>query len=700
MTEKEILEKISESADQVETPESLSPKAVQEQLERQGARKKPFGRRTGAMAAGIAIMLCATSLFAASRLWGGTGNQSGDAKNSVEQVAEDAPAKQSQEAAGGSRESGAEKRSAGELYKVAGNYEEVYKVLQNSQRKYARNGIDIMEDAMTAGDSTAYSFNEKAMDPAEAPGAAADMGAEKQEEISYSTTNLQTEGVDESDLIKTDGSYIYSVGRDTVRIVDIREGKLELAGTIPLAFGSGGDQALEMYVDKDRLILAVQQQKASLARQEGAQEAVPESQDSAKPLDNTTTPIYVMDTAYETKLMTFDISDRANPKLLGEVSQEGFYHTSRKIGDIVYLFTDRGLAGEPVPLGAARVAEGDFVPYVNGEKIAADSIFIPSEGEEGLIISSMNVKSPDQTVDEAMIVNNAVEIYVSTQSLYLYNSNYQSGGSVTEIAKFSLKDGFIQGVGATTAAGTVTDTFAINEREGKLRLLTTDTMGGQDGSSLYLFDGNLALTGKLEGIAKGEQIYAARYMGNMAYFVTYRNTDPLFAVDLSDDTKPVILGELKITGFSEYLHFWGEDRILGIGYETDPETGSRKGLKMTMFDRSDPANLKAVESLVIDNLDYSPALDLYKCVLADDRENLIGFAVTSYSKGKVENSYLLFRFAEGKFEALLTTALGENAALEEYRGLYAGDTFYLAGRNEILSYGRKEGYQQQKVLEY
>ena len=97
--------------------------------------------------------------------------------------------------------------------------------------------------------------------------------------------------------------------------------------------------------------------------------------------------------------------------------------------------------------------------------------------------------------------------------------------------------------------------------------------------------------------------------------MTYRNMDPLFAVDLSDDTNPKILGELKITGFSEYLHFWGEDKLVGIGYETDPDTGAQEGLKITMFDISDPADLKEIKTLVLKNVDYSQALYNYKSVL-------------------------------------------------------------------------------------
>lgn len=200
-----------------------------------------------------------------------------------------------------------------------------------------------------------------------------------------------------------------------------------------------------------------------------------------------------------------------------------------------------------------------------------------------------------------MILSQYVDIYVSESAFYLYQRKGYWDDVVTQIAKFDLSDGKMNAVGAVSANGRVTDTFAVNECEGKLRVLTSgqNAVSGEAENNLYLFDENLNLTGKIEGLAQGEEIYAARYLGNMAYFVTYRNTDPLFAVDLSDDKNPKVLGELKISGFSEYLHFWGEDKLVGIGYETDEKTGEHAGIKITMFDISDSSSLKEMNSLVL-----------------------------------------------------------------------------------------------------
>ena len=340
-----------------------------------------------------------------------------------------------------------------------------------------------------------------------------------------------------------------------------------------------------------------------------------------------------------------------------------------------------------------------WIPTVNEEAIAADCIYLPQEGQQGLIISSVNVKKPNEIVDNTLIMNDYVNIYVGSTAIYLYESDYRNNGCFTEIAKFSYKKGIIDAVGATSVSGDVYDTFAINEYQGTLRVLTTDWSGRENENQLFLLDEKLNLTGSLKGIARGESIYAARYFGDMVYFVTYRNTDPLFAVDLSDEKNPKILSELKITGFSEYLHFWGEDKLLGIGYETDPDSGSREGIKMSMFDISDPANLTTIDSCVLKDMDYSPALYDYKSVLVDEGENLIGLTAESYQNER-QCSYLVFEWDNGEFDSILAENLGEDAALEEYRGIYVDDIFYIVNTEQIISYDRADNYQKVDNIEW
>ena len=158
------------------------------------------------------------------------------------------------------------------------------------------------------------------------------------------------------------------------------------------------------------------------------------------------------------------------------------------------------------------------------------------------------------------------------------------------------------------------------------------------------------------------------------------------------------IGEEKITGFSEYLHFWGEDKLVGIGYETDPDSGVREGLKITMFDISNPADLKEIKTLVLKNVDYSQALYDYKCVLADAKENLLGFTTEDYENNSLD--YLLFSWEDGKFVNLMTEKVAGNFSSDNYRGIYVGDVFYVADRAGICSFDRTKNYQLMKKIEF
>ena len=688
MTEQELYEKIRSSAEEIEVPESLSPENMKKKLDAMVGEQNKNTKKVNHWHARTKIVAAAAVLLVCSAGVGAVYQFGSMERNTTENVA-------MKETIAAEK-----KRGAGELYVVAKDYGEIYDVLQaREEETYYLYADDLrgMETGAGATTSSSTASEEIAVDTAVAESAADEIGTSE----SYTKTNLQTEGVDESDIIKTDGAYIYVVDGDVVKIVDIKDSEMAVAGEIEVAMDSAADRVIEMYVDGDILNLIVERENTRLQKEK---KNTSKKQSSAAneeiAMENTASDVYSIDSDRETELLTYDISNRKSPKLLGSMAQDGYYHTSRKIGNIVYLFTQKGL-NVPDLTREEAVTEAnvsDWIPMVNGNTIHADAIYIPESGSEGLIISSVNVEEPDAIVDNILILNNYVNIYVSTGAIYLYGTDYSDSSVKTQIAKFSLEEGVIDAVGAASAAGEVYDTFAINDYQGKLRLLTTDWSGEEEQNQLYLFDETLKLTGSLKGIAKGEEIYSARYFGDMAYFVTYRNTDPLFAVDLSNEKKPKIVSELEITGFSEYLHFWGEDKLLGIGYETDPESGEQLGLKITMFDISDPAELKVAGSCVIEEVDYSPALYDYKCVLADADENLIGFATESYGRTQ-DYHYLLFAWEDGAFQELLTEGLKTDVSTRDYRGLYVGDTFYLANTDGIISYNRKDAYKKSDFLE-
>ena len=155
--------------------------------------------------------------------------------------------------------------------------------------------------------------------------------------------------------------------------------------------------------------------------------------------------------------------------------------------------------------------------------------------------------------------------------------------------------------------GYINNTFSLNEYKGYLRIVTT-SWEDTSTNALYILDESMNTCAKLENLAKGETIQSARFMGDIGYFVTYKQVDPLFSVDLKDPRNPKILGELKVTGFSSYLHFYGEDKLLGIGTETDPQSGEWLGVKLSMFDTSDPSNVLEEDKYVMKRFDDCPGM--------------------------------------------------------------------------------------------
>ena len=684
MTEKEILEKIKLSAEEIKAPEGISPEMVKMRLD---AEKKRHRKNTGnykkTMVAAAILLVCGISVAGAVKLrFAGSGGSAADGTAGM--TAQDdgrtagSSAVSSADGSTPEKETAAErtpKADAGELYVVADNYEEVYRLLdQNSYRKQE----EMMEGAVAGGEIM------------ESAGAS-DVSLDSAASTPYSQTNVQTEGVDESDTIKTDGSYLYIVDEDAVKMIDIRGEKMKEAGEIKIPVEGAADRVIEIYVDGDILNVILEKEDTGLKNGQSG----PSGDNDFEICED----VFYLESNTRTQLLTYDIESRSNPVLKGSITQDGSYKTSRKVGDVIYLFTEKYMEVPELPEGQAVDGENleKWIPIVNGKPVGADSIYLSGQGTNGLLIASVDVEKPDAVVDNTLILNDYVEIYVGESAMYLYHTDYRQE-SLTQVAKFAFADGVINAVGAVSVPGEVYDSFAIHEYQGSLRLLTTNWSDGQPENGLYLFDETLKLTGSLTGIAAGEQIYAARYLGDMAYFVTYRNTDPLFAVDLSDAKNPQILSELKITGFSEYLHFWGEDQLVGIGFETDPDTGERKGIKLSMFDISDPAELKTLGTKVLTGFDHSPAMFSYKSVLADTEENLIGFSVVNYDGGM--SGYLLFAWENGEFRRLLSVELPESANADHCRGIYAGNRFYVVSEGAAVAYGRDAGYEEKERLEW
>lgn len=662
MKDYSVLEKIRKSADSCEIPESLKPENLD--LEKKGNLRNIYSRGPWKKAAAAAAVL-ALAVLAGFLTVNFKGNQGEQLSASFE------TAKKMEETAGSAgKEEGAQ--TLEELYIPAEDYDEICKKLQNSLSN-ARSE-NLLESGTAMGDMAAA---EEA-----AASEAADSGSTVSYAGDYSQTNVQTEGVDEGDVVKTDGRYLYIIreGRE-VQIVSIQAGKMAEVAVIRPTLEQSENSILDMYLTGDTLQIICQRYDADM--QEDGEDA------------------YYMNYRGITSVCTYDLTDRANPVHVGTTEQEGTYYTSRKSGEYLYLFTSVYPQESLIRQYADQGKEYGLIPLVNGETMAASDIYIPKEDDRGgteyMLITSVNENKPDQIADQKAILESASRFYVSTENIYLERENWESGSTQTAIARFSFSQGKIKGESAGVVNGAVTDDFATNEYDGFLRVLTTQwNDSGSQTNNVYVLDQNMEIVGKIDNLAEDESIYSARFMGNTGYFVTYRQVDPLFSVDFSDPTHPKILGELKVSGFSEYLHFYGENRLLGIGWETDPETGATKGLKLSMFDVSDPADVKEVDKLVIKNIDYFPGEYNYKALTVSPEKNVIGLAASSYESSGTVNSYMVFSYDEKEgFLTDLTYGLqeGGNVSAEEARGVYADDTFYVADGNNVTAFNMGKGYE-------
>lgn len=662
MSEQEMLEQLKAAAEHIEIPDEIKPEQMIRQL-KQGAKTtsvRKISRWQRSLVAAFAVVVCAGIAFTASRLAPAGGSDAD--QSSAEAVPGIAVAESENEKSQTESTDSYEVASIGETYRQAGSYEEVYELVSEYSTRY------YTQENRGWGQKDAYREVEESADAASFESYVEDLNTGAAD---YSTTNVQTEGVDEGDIIKTDGHFIYRINTtgQNIRllITDISGETMEEAAEYEAPSLQASDSLREVYAADGRLVLLAERLQSRL-------------------MDDGDT--YHVDSRTVTKAVTIDISDPIHPKELGVYEQDGGYVTSRMIGDILYLFTRKG----ELFLEETTYDEEKFLgilPCVQRKPVSYHNIYLAEEGNSAMVISSVDIRTPEQSIDSKVLVDDGSEIYVGKEAAYLY-SRYYREGTFTDIAKFTLKDGKIVGVNAHTLPGAVYDTFAIHEQDGYLRVLTTDESQTESVNALYILDKDMEPVGSLTDIAKGEEIYAARFIGDIGYFVTYHNTDPLFTADLSDPVNPKLIGQLDVTGFSDYLHAWDSTHLLGIGCETDPDNGRRIGIKLSMYNISDPANVYEEGKCVIKDMDDSPALFDYKSVLISSEKNVIGLEMRDYSGGGT-NYYTVFSYEDGVFKKIIDETLEEGAVNclsggNTCRSLYVGDKIYVVDGDALLEF--------------
>lgn len=522
----------------------------------------------------------------------------------------------------------------------------------------------------------------------------------------YNSTYTQVEGVDEADIVKTDGKYIYAASNSSVSVFPAESEKLEEIAKI----NEESRYIEEFYISGNDLITI-------------SSENVHENN-------------YYKIVSY---LSVYDISDINNIYLKGSFCQEGNYISSRLIDNMLYLVSSSYANNDDyLPCYGKSQSTPDETDL---ETIPAEDIYMVQNPSETTftIISSVDIGDPSQPTATKAILGSADEIYCNTEHLYItaesysinpirsfiedisyeldWNYYYTTSSYKTQVIKIDLNSD-IDFVGSATVDGYIKDQYSLDEYEDNLRIATTsENDNGNYINNLYVLNAEMKQMGSVTGFANNESIKAVRYLNDTAYVITYEQTDPLFIIDLTDPTSPNITGEAKITGFSTMLVPVDENTLLGIGYNTEAieddvfDMEYQDGLKLVVFDITDKANPVVSDTRVFNGV-YSEVQSNPKALLYNSKRN--DYTIPFYKNGLTDddedsayyNKYaghqsgiINFKVTDGKI------SVTDIYSSPEFYGVYnmcdvdrcvnVDDYIYMIGCNRtggLYYYDDKEGY--------
>jgi len=584
----------------------------------------------------------------------------------------------------------------------------------------------------------------------------------------FSDTNLQMLGVQEADIVKTDGRHIYAVSDNFINIISAVDGRLELFWQIERQDNVGviqnrrrqtenprdrGRDTSEIYITDGRLIL--------LSRTWDVDHNELARAGSSRIADWGRGGWWGWGPNQAVIAEIYDVSDmNQRPVKLGEVGQSGSYISSRMIGETLYLATNHTSWEDP---DLARPET--FIPQIieNGERrvIAPEDIILNDNLDrvQHTVISGIDTSGSGNVISTQSLLGFGWNIYASHNNIFITNTehvgeNSEHGEStrarwshshtMTNITRISLDNGIVRAEASATIAGNILNQFSMDEYNGTFRIVTTfhqwwsnteryygptdrfsrsdwdgsfwhwedeteieegvfqwvyyfsdwenrdrvyrETWTETSTNNLYVLDMDLNIIGAVEGLAPGERVFSVRFMGDICFFVTFRDVDPLFAADLSDPTNPVILSELKIPGFSDYLHPFGDGRLFGFGRDAAEETGMWGYLKLSMFNTDNLLDVYERHTLSLDGFWWSESSYNHKAILIDVDRNIIAFPS--------ENAYLVYGYDDvyGFFQRGIIEfdneydEWGWQRWWGQMRGLYIGDYLYVLTGSHIASF--------------
>jgi inhibitor of cysteine peptidase len=519
--------------------------------------------------------------------------------------------------------------------------EDFVRTIENINRENSRGYGGVMKEAMPQGTSTSSGLpNPMSLNASDSSGS--------EESSDFSQTNVQVQGVDEADIVKTDGNYIYTASRNYITVTkavpaDGAEfiSKIDLKNSTPQ----------EIFVDGNKLMVFG-------SRSYGYYE--PQIESSAKSMPSRE---YYYGYSNLSFVELYDISDKANPQLKKKLEFEGSYKSSRKIGTDVYFILNTYPSyyynqTDDSSLSAEEKCQNMVPQYREGVDInesskmrpvasCTDINYVePVEYVQYAEVIGVSMDDENKPFSREVILGAGDNVYASPNNVYLARNMYTSfrrpsrgpmGMFAPEydyredvkILKFKIEKGQVAFDKAGTVPGRVLNQFSMDEFEDHFRIATTN----QSQNNVYVLDSSLKRSGSIENIAPGEQIHSARFMGKRGFLVTFKKIDPFFTMDLSDPNNPKIIGKLKIPGYSDYLHPYDENHIIGIGKNTAEASNDLsgvsnfawyQGIKMAMFDITDFANPKEMFKIDIgDRGTDSPILTDHKALLFSKEKDLL-----------------------------------------------------------------------------
>ncbi|KOS66439.1 hypothetical protein AEA09_16975 [Lysinibacillus contaminans] len=571
-----------------------------------------------------------------------------------------------------------------------------FKVIEKLEAVTSKNELQQYFDAILAQEKTeSRSFFENFASEDKADMSQSTAGGE-------STTNNQVEGVEEGDIVVVKNGIIYAAKDTGIDVIDANDPKnLKLATTLKLTENR--------YISKlalyDHLLIAI------------GDEYLPKEETS-------------MTIAY-----FYDITNPSDPKYIRKVAQEGNLQDVRVTNDTLYLIGNM----QPNYWMLRENEVVDLQPRTYDSKVSNAYVSLPLdkisilpntlEGTYSLITAVDLTNGAKTSANTKGYLGGSSGLYMSEEALYLTSPVYEANASTgsnnrlmdavwlprtvdTQVFKWQVDGTTMNFMGTTELKGTVLNQYSMDEHNGNFRIVTTEGNVWDEKTlsrnHLFILDKNLQQVGAVKDLAPGEKVYSARFMGDKAYVVTFKEVDPLFVIDVADPTKPTVLGELKIPGFSNYLHPLDETHLIGIGYDTEQrydEYSKRNftvttNMKMSLFDVSDFQNPKEQSAVKIggkgshSEVQYNP-----KALFRNSTYSYFGFPIVLYSAGKGDDIVYQGQGAQ-IYEITVENGIvlkgnlvdkGENEQYEDWehlvqRVVYVNDALYTVARNEVKSY--------------